>query len=273
MEDTGLGPVPRIWERAIESIDFWCASHHIFINTMLNLRTRTAEPRSTRAWRKKDVEVLRKELQASIANSETLSPIDGVYNNQADGIDRQVKELVEAIQAAIEISTPLSNPSVYAKPGFTAECKQASRAAIAAKRRYQRNGKPDYLWELYKKVRNHLGHVIAEAMNAQYRRETEERCDTSDSMWKACRWARNRTPREACLPALHEHPLMLPETDSAKKTLILLKKFFTPPPTVDLTDIQGATYNQDLKLKEIQLSEGHSGAALQQSLRGRRHHQ
>ena len=75
--------------------------------------------------------------------------------------------------------------------------------------------------------------------------------------------ARNRTPREACLPALHEHPLMLPETDPAKKALILLKKFFSPPPTVNLSDKQGVTYNQDLRLKEIQLHEVSKAIAMQ----------
>ena len=120
-------------------------SDHHSVKTILNLRTRAAEPSSTRNWRKMDVEALREELKKRIANSETLSPIDGTYNNQAEGIDRQVRELIEAIQEAIEISTPTSKPSVYAKPGFTIECKQASRNAKAARRRYQQNGKPEYL--------------------------------------------------------------------------------------------------------------------------------
>ena len=144
---------------------------------------------------------------------------------------------------------------MYAKPGFTIECKQASRSAKAVRHRWQQNGETECQWEQYKKARNHLGHVVAKAMKDQYRKEIEERCGTPESMWKACKWARNRTPREACLPALHEHPPMLPETDSAKKALILFKKFFPPPPTVDLTDIQAATYNQNLVLKEIQLHE------------------
>ena len=48
---------------------------------------------------------------------------------------------------------------------------------------------------------------------------------------------------------------MLFETDSVKKALILLKKFFLSPSTIVLIDIQKVTYNQNLKLKNIQFHE------------------
>lgn len=230
-------------------------SDHHPIKTILNLQTRRPEPRATRNWKKTEVEVLIKELQANIDNSSALTPLDGEHNNQTEDIDQQIKDLTEAMQTAIEKSTPFCKPSKYAKPGFTEECKLASRNAKAARKRYQESGRTDYYWEQYKKARNKLGHVVLKAMRNQFRTETEARCDTPESMWKACKWARNRTPKEACLPALHDHPPMLPESDSAKKAGILLRKFFPPPPTVDLSDIQGATYNQDLTIPDIQLHE------------------
>ena len=48
---------------------------------------------------------------------------------------------------------------------------------------------------------------------------------------------------------------MLSKIDSVKKTLILLKKFFFSLSTIVLSNIQKVTYNQDLKLKKIQLHE------------------
>ena len=92
-------------------------------------------------------------------------------------------------------------------------------------------------------------------MRAQYKKKIEKRCDTSDNMWKTCKWARNRTSREICLSILHDHSLMLSKIDSIKKTLILLKKFFFSFSTIVLSNIQKVTYNQDLKLKKIQLHE------------------
>ena len=74
-------------------------------------------------------------------------------------------------------------------------------------------------------------------------------------MWKTCKWTRNRTSRKICLSTLHDHSFMLSKIDSVKKALILLKKFFSSLSTIVLTDIQKVTYNQDLKLKKIQLHE------------------
>ena len=92
-------------------------------------------------------------------------------------------------------------------------------------------------------------------MKIQYRKKIEKKCDTSNKMWKACKWARNRTSRKICMSILHDHSFMLSKIDSIKKTLILLKKFFSSSSTIILTNIQEVTYNQDLKLKNIQLHE------------------
>ena len=56
-------------------------SDHYPVRTILNLQTRRAEPIYTRNWKKTEVEALRKELNKRIASSETLSPIDSIYNN------------------------------------------------------------------------------------------------------------------------------------------------------------------------------------------------
>ncbi len=49
-------------------------------------------------------------------------------------------------------------------------------------------------------------------MKLQYQTETENACDSPINMWKRCKWSRNRTPREACMPALHGHPPRMPES-------------------------------------------------------------
>ena len=230
-------------------------SNHRSIKTILNLRTKTIESRSTKIWKKTDVDILRKKLKAKLSNNETLSSSDEIYNNQTKKIDCQIKKLIKVIQAIIELFISLNISNVYAKSKFTEKCKQISRAIKSIKRRYQRNDKFEDLWMIYKKTRNHLSHVIDKIMKAQYRKKIEKRCDTSDSMWKTCKWTRNRTSKEICLSILHDHSFMLSKIDSIKKTLILLKKFFSSFSTIILSDIQRVTYNQDLKLKKIQLHE------------------
>ena len=79
--------------------------------------------------------------------------------------------------------------------------------------------------------------------------------DTSNNMWKACKWTRNKISKKICMSTLHDHSFMLSEIDSIKKALILLKKFFLSSSTIILTNIQEITYNQNLKLKNIQFHE------------------
>ena len=240
-------------------------SNHRPIKTIFNLRTRATVPKITKIWTKANINILREKLQTRVTNSETLTLSSDTYNNQTEKIDDQVKELIEAIQAAIETIIPISKSSVYAKSEFIEECKQTSRATKSIRRRYQSNDRIEILRKSYKKVKNRLSHVVFKVMKAQYRKKTEERCDTSNSMWKTCKWAKNRISREICLSTLHDHSLMLPETDSIKKALILLKKFFFSPSTIVLTDIQKVTYNQDLKLKDIQFHEMTRAIAKQNS--------
>lgn len=230
-------------------------SDHFPIKTLLNLRTKTAEKKPRRNFDKTDVKAMQKELETRIATNEALSPTSGIHDNGPEGLNTQVQGLVKALQKAIEASTPYSKPSSYSKPGFTAECKSASLQAKNARRRYQEAGRPDYLWDRYKKARNRLGHIVQKAMKEQYRKDSEERCDTPQKMWATCKWTRNRTPKEACIPALYTHPPLMPETDPAKKATILLKKFFPPPPTAILTDMDNQQYDQNLKTPDILLHE------------------
>ena len=230
-------------------------SNHRSIKTILNLRTKAIESRSTRIWKKTNVDIFRKKLKARLSSSETFSSSDEIYNNQTEKIDCQIKKLIEVIQAIIELFISLNISNVYAKSKFTEKCKQISRTIKSIKKRYQRNDKFENLWVIYKKARNHLNHVIDKIMRAQYKKKIEKRCDTSDSMWKTCKWARNKTSRKICLSILHDHSFMLSKIDSVKKTLILLKKFFFSFSTIVLSDIQKVTYNQDLKLKKIQFHE------------------
>ena len=230
-------------------------SNHRSIKTIFNLRTRATESRITKVWAKTDIDILREKLQTKITNNETLIFSNDTYNNQTEKIDDQVKKLIEIIQSVIETVISINKSSVYAKSEFIEECKQTSRATKSIKRKYQSNDKTENLWKSYKKVRNRLSHVISKVMKAQYRKKIEKRCDTLNNMWKTCKWTKNRISKKICLSILHDHSFMLFEIDSIKKTFILLKKFFFSSFTIVLIDIQKITYNQNLKLKNIQFHE------------------
>ena len=234
-------------------------SNHRSIKTILNLRTKATKSKCTKTWKKTNVDVLREKLQIKIASNETLSSMNEIFNNQTKKINRQINELIEAVQTIIEIFISLNKSNVYSKSKFTEKCKQTSKMIKkmikTIRKKYQRKNKIEKLWKTYKKVRNHLSHVVAKIMKIQYRKKIEKKCDISDKMWKACKWTKNKTSRKICMSILHDHSFMLSKIDSVNKTLILLKNFFSSSSTIVLTNIQKITYNQNLKLKNIQLLE------------------
>lgn len=65
-------------------------------------------------------------------------------------------------------------------------------------------------------------------------------------MWKACRYARNTAPRQACLPPLNRNldPLSAPDLVNSPQTKakLLQTSFFPSPPKPDLSDISGYIY-------------------------------
>lgn len=127
--------------------------------------------------------------------------------------------------------------SPRSRPGFTPECKEAQLNAKKLKRGWKKLGTEES-WEVFREARNHKARIIKKAMKLQYRIETENACDPPTSMWKQCKWSRNRTPREVCMPALHSHPRRMPESCPKAKAEILINRFFRPPPIVDLSDIE-----------------------------------
>ena len=230
-------------------------SDHYPIRSSFELRTVPATQRQRRNYNKTDTAILQQTLKDEIAATTELTPAEEVHDNTAEGLNRQVQRLTDAIRTAIEASTPYVRSCPRSKTGFTVECKDASRRAKRLKRRWQRSMNLDD-WKEYKRARNELGRTVKKAMRNQFRKDTEEKCESKETMWKQCKYIRDRTPRQACIPALYSHPPLLhPESDPAKKSDILLESFFPPTPDVSLTDTENYSYEPDYKTDQILLHE------------------
>lgn len=96
-------------------------------------------------------------------------------------------------------------------------------------------------------------------MKTQYCKEREDACDSPTSMWKRCKWSQNWTPRDSYMPALHSHPTWTPESCPKVKAQILIDRFFSPPPVVDLSDIKKLPhYHPSYHTGKINVKEIHS---------------
>lgn len=163
--------------------------------------------------------------------------MSGSWDNTNQGLDSQIEGIISAIQNAIHASTPWVKISPCFRPGFTPKCKEAQLNAKKLKRRWRKLGTEE-AWEAFREARNNKARIIKKAMKLQYRTETENACDSPIKMWKRCKWSRNRTPREACMPALHSYPSRMLESCPKAKAKILINRFFLPLPAVDLSDIE-----------------------------------
>jgi hypothetical protein len=100
-------------------------------------------------------------------------------------------------------------------------------------------------WIAYTKVRNRKGKVISKSLQRSHRRRVQQTInDGPQGMWRIAKWARNRQGggQAGIIPTLCLGDRVA-ETAEQKANL-LRETFFPPPPTADLSDIEGHIYDQ-----------------------------
>lgn len=92
--------------------------------------------------------------------------------------------------------------------------------------------------------------MITKAKRKAYCKSKEEACASSESMWKAVRHAQNRTLKQPCLSNIQR--LNKSYVTKPKKKIEELKKVLLPAPySVNLLDLAGFEYQNDLPLPRI----------------------
>ena len=103
--------------------------------------------------------------------------------------------------------------------GFDSECKKAQTRCRQLKKR-SKSLQTEDSQEEFRLARHHKGRIIRKAKRKEFRLSREEMCKSPDTMWKACRYARNTAPRQACLPPLNRNldPLSVPDLVNSPQT-------------------------------------------------------
>ena len=226
-------------------------SNHYSIRIIFELRIMVAKSILKRNWEKIDTTILQKTLKKTISCEKNLTSTND-HDCLKNDIDRQVQVLTRSIQKVIEVSTPWIKICPRSKSKFTLECKKISLTTKRARRtwQYTRHSRD---WLNYTIARNRLSRVMKKAMKKQFRKETKEGCESTQKMWSKCKWIRKRTMQKVCISALYSHLFLLLEFDPTKKAKILLKTFFSPLPTIILTDIESYVYSKPLEIDDINL--------------------
>lgn len=197
-----------------------------------------------RAWKKMNQEVFIKSLSTRTRSLENHTL------NTREEIDHFTYELTKSVQAAIEDSTPWLRPSSYSQSFWTNECQDAVKNTRKARREFTRN--PSLLtWQNFVQQRNQKGKVLTKAKREDFRKTMQDAATKPQGIWKIVRWARQRSQGQTTqisFPTLKQG--MYEAKDAKSKAELLRDTCFPPPPEVDLTDIEGFIYPQQITQDE-----------------------
>ena len=192
---------------------------------------------------KMDAVLLIKTLQQNLAS------ISRLPSKTPEELDEKVISLVKAIDIAMDASIPKAKFCPKSIPGFDENCKDAQMRARRLKKVWKKEGTEDS-WEQFRLARAEKGRVIAKAKKKAYRESRAEACSSPEELWKAVKQAKNRAPRQPCLPNIQKSTGGL-ATEPREKIEELKKVLLPAPHSADLSDIQGFEYPNGLEMPKI----------------------
>ncbi|OQD65577.1 hypothetical protein PENANT_c388G00884, partial [Penicillium antarcticum] len=141
------------------------ASDHFPVRTVLDIETPATAQQMRRNWNATDNQRLVKKIEESL-HARDLSQGD------IQQIEAECKELLEAVQSAIEDSTPWAKPSAWSNPDFDEACKATVNVVRRLRRRHTRTKDP-YDWMCYSEARNRKTRLIKKTLSRAHRRRVQ----------------------------------------------------------------------------------------------------
>lgn len=214
-------------------------SDHYPVETVLDLEHTYNTPRQTRRWKSTDIKKLTGTLSEKLPS---IAPLEDREN-----LDRFTEGIVQAIETAIDASTPWGNVTPYSKTYWTELCTQAVKEARREKRRWKRERSIES-WETYQSARNRKRNVLRKHKTDEHRQRVVEASETPNGLWKIAKWAKARTSNSQAntrLPPLLMEGQIANTTDEKIHTLSL--SFFPSPPEPNTEDIDEFQYPQEIQ--------------------------
>ena len=210
-------------------------SDHYPIETVLGIGSNPATPRKMRAWKKLNDKTFRATLKANLHNDMNL--------DSPQLIDSAMDNLTQALQSAIELSTPWLKVSPHSKSYWTERCTEAVKAARRARRHHTRDSTEESKLE-YQRCLTHKKKTLRRHKSEEHRKRVTEVASQPDGIWKLAKWAKDRSTRQANrnrIPSLASDRGMM--TEIKDKIQVLGESFFPNPPEPDMTDTMGYVYD------------------------------
>lgn len=140
-----------------------------------------------------DSVLLIKTLQEKLASLLPLSL------KTAKELDKKVVFLVKAIDIAMDAFISIAKLCARSILRFDEDCKDAQMRTRRLKKIWKKEDTEDG-WEAFRLARAEKGRMIAKIKKKAYRESRAEACNFPEELWKAIRQAKNRAPKQSCLP-------------------------------------------------------------------------
>ena len=157
--------------QTIRALDY--QSDHKPIATVVDIALPQREKAQRWNFKKTEGRLFTRHLQKHIPPT---API-----HTADALDHTVDQLTQALQLAVQASTPVHKPCSRSIPGFTEECRDAIDACKLAQRQWKRYKDADSLQQ-YKDAKANRKKVIACA-NREAHRDRVSQVDNEKDLW------------------------------------------------------------------------------------------
>ena len=226
-----------------------CDSDHLPISVAIDWSWQIAPPTRKRSWIKTDEDILRQTVKEHLPPACNTTGLD-----DEEAIDGFVTQIIKALEAGIDASTPWANPSPRSIAGFDQECKDICAEAQQLRRRWQRTRLEDD-YEAYRQARNRKGRHIQKTLRDTHRQRVEDSSKSQSGLWKLVKWAKNRhNAPQACTPVLVKPDGELVQQPE-EKAEVLRQSFFPPPCQADLSDVRRYEYPPPIECPDITLAE------------------
>ena len=171
--------------------------------------------------------------------------------------------LIEVLDTAIKLSTPARKKQGRVTPGFTPECKEATRQTRRARRKYQEakatlggeHWRTQAAEEDWRRQGTEKKTLIRDTLRQNHRDKLSQALGDPMKVWKIVKWAKTRdTPFQPFTPDL-QRPNGTLAVLKRDKTDLLAKSFFSQPPPADVSDIEGYQYPEPIDFSPITATE------------------
>jgi exonuclease III len=226
-------------QKCVPRQDLAQLSDHIPIELAVHIQIQQDVTERKRCWKKMDQEKLQETLKGQVEDTPISTNLQ---------IDTRIHDITQALQNAIDRSTPWLQLGTNSKDYWNQDCDTATRQAKTAFHNWLREPTA-YHEAQHHATRNHKIETLRRAKRDHFRSQIHEAIEERQGLGRLMKWAKERADQPQPLPQLPQlvvkdsnGQILKTATTVLEKAEVLSDKFFPRPREANLADTVGYEY-------------------------------